>query len=244
MNYKRIISLVPSLTELLIYLGLQDKLVGRTRFCIHPEKIIKQVPIIGGTKNPNIERIQAARPDYILANKEENRREDIELLQQDFHVHLTEIDTIEDALLAINEIGATLNVGDKAKNLISNIQNLIPDKSNFTPIKTAYFIWKEPWMVAGGDTYVNEVLKKWGLINVFEDRTRYPIIELEELNEIKPDLIILSSEPYPFKEKHIPEVLKYAPNSRFELMDGEWFSWYGSRMVPAFKALNEWRSTY
>lgn len=243
MPYQKIISLIPSLTELLIDFGLADKLAGRTRFCIHPADSVKEIPIIGGPKNPNHEKIKAIKPDFILANKEENRKEDIERLAADFHVHLTEINTIPDALQTITELGEVFGVAEKAKILTGEVENLLGQKPETEPVRTAYFIWKKPWMVAAPDTYVNEVLKEWNLANVFADKSRYPEITLDELRVKSPELIILSSEPYPFKEKHIADIIEYCPEARFELLDGEWFSWYGSRMVPSFKALNAWRET-
>lgn len=244
MEYHKIISLVPSLTELIIDLGLADRLIGRTRFCIHPVEVVDEIAIIGGTKNPNIEKIKALQPDFILANKEENRQEDIEDLQKDFYVHLTEIDTIEDALIAIIEIGTQLGAKEKAEDLVQQIQNILFQKAYYKPLRTAYFIWKEPWMVAGSSTYIHEIMKEWGLENIFSNQSRYPEIDLSVLKDESPDLIILSSEPYPFKEKHIAEVQKFCPNSEIVLLDGEWFSWYGSRMVHSFKALNTWRNRY
>ena len=241
MVYHKIISLVPSLTELIIDLGLADRLIGRTRFCIHPAEVVDDIAIIGGTKNPNIEKIKALEPDFILANKEENRQKDIEELEKEHYVHLTDIDTIEDALAAINEIGALLGAKEKADDLVQQINNTLSHKADYEPLRTAYFIWKEPWMVAGSSTYIHEIMKEWNLENIFSNQSRYPEIDLSVLKDKSPDLIILSSEPYPFKEKHIAEVQKFCPNSQIVLLDGEWFSWYGSRMVHSFKALNEWR---
>jgi|SRR5690554_2635555 len=241
MEYHKIISLVPSLTELIIDFGLTDNLIGRTRFCIHPADVVDEIAIIGGTKNPNIEKIKTLEPDFILANKEENRKEDIEELEKDFHVHLTEIDTIDDALIAIIEIGTQLGAKEKAEDLVQQIQNTLTQKEDYKPLRTAYFIWKEPWMVAGSNTYIHEIMKEWDLENIFSNQSRYPEIDLSVLKDESPDLIILSSEPYPFKEKHIAEVQKFCPNSQIVLLDGEWFSWYGSRMVHSFNALNEWR---
>lgn len=242
MAYSRIISLVPSLTELIIDLGLKDRLAGRTRFCIHPAEEVKDIPIIGGTKKANMEKIRAINPDYILTNKEENTKADIEALREEFHVALTEIDTVEDALLAIYEIGGDLEASAEAGKLISKINELLDSIPQERPQTAAYFIWREPWMVTGRGTYIHDVLEKWGLKNVFGDTPRYPTIQLTELKKAYPDLILLSSEPYPFKEKHIEEIREACPAAQIMLVDGEWFSWYGSRMIPAFKGLNDWRA--
>lgn len=183
MAVQKIVSLVPSLTELLIDLGLSDKLVGRTRFCIHPANKVVQIPIIGGTKNPNIEKIISLEPDYILANKEENRQEDIEELQKHCNVHLTNIDTISEALAAITEIGKQLAVEEKAHQISREINLVLSQKPSFESLKTAYFIWRDPWMVAGSETYIHDVMREWNIENVFIEQSRYPEIDLDELQK-------------------------------------------------------------
>ncbi len=240
--YTRIISLVPSLTELLVDLGLKDQLIGRTRFCIHP-KGIDDVEIIGGTKNPNLEKIVELKPDFILANKEENRKDDIELLKKYSTVRVTEIDSIQDAILEISSLGEILDVKEPAGTLVNKITALLNDRPAKPPLSVAYFIWKDPWMSVGNDTYIHDVLHKYGLDNVYGLHKRYPKTTLDELANHAPDLILLSSEPYPFKEKHIDEIKSTCPDARIQLINGEWFSWYGSRMIKAFSFLNEWRSS-
>ncbi|MBD3617331.1 MAG: ABC transporter substrate-binding protein [Gracilimonas sp.] len=240
--YQRIISLVPSLTELLIDLGLKDHLAGRTRFCVHPKTDVDDIEIIGGTKNPRLGKIIEMDPDLIIANKEENRKEDIEDLSKYTKVQVTEIDTIQDALLEISGLGLLLGVNETAQQLITNITDLLSKKPEVQPLSTAYFIWKDPWMTVGSDTYIHNVMQEYQLHNVFGDQTRYPQTSLKSLASKNPDLILLSSEPYPFKEKHIKEIRKACPVSKIELVNGEWFSWYGSRMISAFKWLNNWRS--
>lgn len=239
--YKRIISLVPSLTELLIDLGLKERLVGRTRFCVHPKDEVEDIPIMGGTKNPRLEKIKAANPDYILANKEENRKEDIEELSEEFHINLTDIATIEDALITIHELGGELQAEGKAQKLISSINQVLDEIPEEPPQRAAYLIWKDPWMTVGSDTYIHNVMQHWKLENVFGDKTRYQKITFYDLTERNPDLILLSSEPYPFKEKHLAEFEEAFPNTRTLLVEGEWFSWYGSHMLHSFKRLNVWR---
>lgn len=236
-----IVSLVPSLTELLFDLGLGDRVVGRTRFCIHPKEKIESVPIIGGTKNPRLDKIKELNPGLIIANKEENRKEDIEELEKDFNVLLTEIDTIEEALFAIHDIGWTCGVQDQAKNLISAIQEELARVPDEPQVRAAYFIWRDPWMSAGKDTYIHSVMDHWNLVNVYSDKLRYPKTSLHELSHKNPDVILLSSEPYPFKEKHIAEVSRFCPGADVVLVNGEWFSWYGSRMLHAFRQLNMFR---
>ncbi|MDZ7806106.1 MAG: helical backbone metal receptor [Gracilimonas sp.] len=241
--YNKIISLVPSLTELLIELDLKKQLIGRTRFCIHPENIVQDIEIIGGTKNPNIDKITELKPDLIIANKEENREEDILALQSHAEIMVTEISTVEDALVEINRIGRRTRRSESAQKITSQISAVLNERPKSKRLNTAYLIWKDPWKTVGNDTYIHDVMGKYGLINIFKDHTRYPNTDLQELSELSPELILLSSEPYPFKEKHIKEIKEHFPDSKIELVNGEWFSWYGSRMAPSFKALNEWRTS-
>lgn len=241
MASQRIVSLVPSLTELLFDLGIGDRVAGRTRFCKHPDILVDTVPIIGGTKNPQLDKIRELKPDLIIANREENRKEDVEQLRDEFNVKVTHINTIEEALFTIHEIGELCGIENRAKELIVEIQQEmlnIPDES---PLSTAYFIWRRPWMTVGSDTYIQSVLSHWKFENVYSGQSRYPKTSLAELSQKKPQLILLSSEPYPFKEKHINEVSEACPRSNIMLVNGEWFSWYGSRMLPSFRHLNIFR---
>lgn len=233
-----IVSLVPSLTELLFDLGIGENVTGRTRFCIHPKDKVVGVPIIGGTKNPRLEKIRKIQPDLIIANKEENQKEDIEELKRDFNVYVSEISNINEALFAIHDIGWKCEVEDRAKELVNEIQEKMKKVPDENPMTTAFMIWRDPWMTVGVDTYIHSVMEHWKLINVFADQSRYPQITLEVLSYKKPDVILLSSEPYPFKEKHIKEVGDVCKGSNIILVNGEWFSWYGSRMVKAFDRLN------
>ena len=241
MPYKRIISLVPSLTELLIDLGLSNQVVGRTRFCIHPSNKVSTIPIIGGTKNPNIEKIRDLEPDLIITNKEENRKEDVDSIIEFCEIIVTEIDTINDALFWIYELGLKVGKPEESNILIDQIREHIPIESNLNHIPTAYFIWKDPWMSVGHDTYIHDVMHRFGLHNVFVDRTRYPSTSIDELVILKPELILISSEPFPFKVQHIQELKNELPKSNIQLVVGEWFSWYGSRMLPSFKRIKSWR---
>ncbi len=242
MLYKRIICLVPSLTELLITFGLNSILIGRTKFCIHPIMETSKITVIGGTKNPNIEKILSLKPDLIIANKEENRKEDLEELSKYSKVIVTEIDTIDKAFHWIKNLGILLGVEAKANEIIDEVKSLLPFPNSYDSLRTAYFIWKDPWMTIGNDTYIHDVMKRFRLLNVYENQTRYPETNLEELVNISPDIILLSSEPFPFKEKHIGELKSSLPTSKILLVNGEWFSWYGSRMIPAFQELTNWRA--
>lgn len=236
-----IVSLVPSLTELLFDVGLGDQISGRTRFCVHPADKIEGVPIIGGTKNPRIDKIKEIGPDLIISNKEENRKKDIDELKSMTEILLTDIASIEDALITIYDIGKRCGAEKRADSLIRDIRmelDRIPDEPKQ---RVAYFIWREPWMTVGRDTYIHSVLKNWNLENVYDEQVRYPKTSFGELQQKNPELILLSSEPYPFKKKHQEEIQEACPQARVLLVDGEWFSWYGSRMLPSFKKLNSFR---
>lgn len=243
MSYKRIISLVPSLTELLIDFGLKDELVGRTKFCIYPEQRVQLIPSVGGTKNPHIQKILSLNPDLIITNKEENRKEDVQELAKHTEVIVTEIDTADQALEWIAKLGKLTGKMEEAQTLVSKINRLLYQIPESEPVHTAYFIWKDPWMTVGNDTYIHDVMSRYGLVNVFGNRSRYPATTFEELSSLSPGLVLLSSEPYPFKEKHISELKEVCPDSNIELVNGEWFSWYGSRMVPSFENLLTWRNS-
>ena len=240
----RIVSLVPSLTELVLDLGLEKELIGRTKFCIHPHHKIKSIPKIGGTKNANISAIIDLQPDLILANKEENTKQDIEVLIQATQVYISDISNYHEAIQAIHKIGELTNRQKESENLVQKIElgfstlsNLSPDKK-----KVCYLIWNDPMMTVGQDTYIHDMLHNCGLENIFANQKRYPEVNVEEIKDKKPDYIFLSSEPFPFKEKHIEEYKLLFPNSKIVLVDGEYFSWYGSRMALAadyFKKLVE-----
>jgi ABC-type Fe3+-hydroxamate transport system substrate-binding protein len=154
---------------------------------------------------------------------------------------VSDINTIEDALFTIHDIGNRCGAKKAAEELISAIRKEYHNAPDEPQLSVAYMIWRDPWMTVGADTYIHSVLNHWNLKNVFSDQTRYPKTTLEDLSNKNPDIILLSSEPYPFKEKHIKQVEIACPDSRILLVDGEWFSWYGSRMLPSFRKLNSFR---
>jgi len=230
---KRIISIVPSQTELLFYLGLDEEIVGITKFCIHPTDKFKSVEKIGGTKQLDIEKIKVLKPDLIIANKEENERSQVEELMNLFPVWISDISNLDEAKDMIERVGELVGKGDEARllsNQISEQFNLITLRP--PNLRTVYFIWRKPYMVAGVNTFIDNMLQHCGLINAFE-QDRYPEIDVIRLIESNPDVILLSSEPYPFKEKHIVELKALVPNAIIKLVDGEMFSWYGSRLLFA-----------
>jgi ABC-type Fe3+-hydroxamate transport system substrate-binding protein len=231
---KRIVSLVPSQTELLHYLGLEQAVIGITKFCVHPSDWFKSKPRISGTKNVNIEAVKALQPDIIIANKEENVKEQIEALETIAPVWVSDINNLEDALAMIEAIGKLTNTNQKAEELIKEIQSRFTQlQPPNTKLKTAYLIWRKPYMTVGGDTYINNMLQYAGFENVFTNEKRYPAVTIEQLAETKCDLLFLSSEPYPFKQAHISELQEALPNTNIVLVDGEMFSWYGSRLLEA-----------
>ncbi len=231
---QRIISLVPSQTELLFDLGLDEEVIGITKFCIHPNKWFISKPRVGGTKNINIEKIKSLQPDLIIANKEENVKEQIEALQEFAPVWTSDVNNLDEALKMIQSVGEMVDKAEKSRSIINNIKRGFELARPFnTELTAAYLIWKEPYMTVGRDTFINDMLQRVGLKNAFSGYTRYPEISLEEIASSQCEVVMLSSEPYPFKEKHISELQSFLPNKKIILVDGEMFSWYGSRLQYA-----------
>ena len=236
-KYSGIISLVPSQTELLFHLGLEKEVIGITKFCVHPEEWFRNKTRVGGTKNINFKTIHQLCPDLIIANKEENVKEQIEELAKMYDVWVTDVNDLSDAINMINDIGKLTGQTESASALALQIneefERLIKISSSKRRIRTAYFIWKDPYMVAGGDTFINDMMRYCGFENIFSNQTRYPEIKLKEIEENHCELILLSSEPYPFKEKHKEEIQKIYPRIKIILADGEMFSWYGNRLLKS-----------
>lgn len=232
---QRIISLVPSITELLYDLKLEERVVGITKFCIHPSAWFKSKTRIGGTKNPNLDRIQGLKPDLIIANKEENRKTDIEQLSKLFPVWVSDVNDIQQAFEMIASIGDITNKKVEAEQILTELKASFFDIIAWPEsIAVAYIIWKDPWMTVNKQTFIHSMLNKCGFQNVFSNAgLRYPETTIEELKLLNPEYIFLSSEPFPFNEKHIIELKKHLPHSKIILVDGEIFSWYGSRLLKA-----------
>jgi ABC-type Fe3+-hydroxamate transport system substrate-binding protein len=226
----RIVSLVPSQTELLVDLGLKDRLIGITKFCVHPKELRKEIQLIGGTKNVKVKLVESLNPDLIIGNKEENNQVDIEALEQNLPTWMSDIFNLEDALEMIEQVGEITRTQKRATEIISEIRSnflkLNPLQGNKSVL---YLIWKNPYLAAGRDTFIDSMLTRLGLKNAMNE-ARYPEVDLKEVN---PDFIFLSSEPFPFKEKHIAELQIQFPASQIILVDGEFFSWYGSRLIDA-----------
>jgi iron complex transport system substrate-binding protein len=233
----RIISLVPSQTELLVDLGLEEKIVGITKFCVHPSHLRKHKTIVGGTKQVKFEKIKALAPDIVICNKEENTKEMVAVLEKIAPVWISDVNGIQDCLEMTQSLGEIFSVGIKAKALTERIQNELVAFENTmaekSVLNTAYLIWKDPYMAAGSNTFINTLLDLNKLQNIFAGKKeRYPEIQIDELKAA--DLILLSSEPYPFQQKHIDELVENLGNKKILLVDGEYFSWYGSRLIKAF----------
>ncbi len=236
-NPKRIVSLVPSQTELLFDLGLDKEVIGITKFCIHPEEWFRNKKRVGGTKTVDIRKVELLDPDLIIANKEENTQEQVKALQKIAPVWISDIHTISGALQMIGNIGAITGKGEMARKMVEQIETdfqKLPSYANHIPYqkyRTAYLIWKDPYMAAGGGTFIHDMLGLNGLENVFADKERYPTIDCSELQKRDTQLLLLSSEPYPFKQQHIDELSLALPDTKIMIVDGEMFSWYGSRMI-------------
>lgn len=228
---QRIVSLVPSQTEFLFHVGLSDRLVGITNFCIHPESDAFRV---GGTKNFSIEKINQLKPDLIIGNKEENYRQGIEELQKMYPVWMSDVNTLPQACSMMQELGLLCGKEAEAEHTVQQIEQKFAEyevSTGYHSASCAYFIWRKPYMVAATHTFIDDMLQRLGCTNVFAQQQRYPEIELKTLAELKPDFIFLSSEPYRFTKNHYDEFLQFCPQSKVMLVDGEMFSWYGSTLL-------------
>lgn len=227
----RIISLVPSQTELLADLGLGDRVVGITKFCVHPESWRKSKTVVGGTKQFDVDAIRTLNPGLIIGNKEENYEEGIKELSKTYPVWMSDIVTLEDSLQMIAQIGSLTQTESKATEIVNSIRDSFSGMPKLPALKTLYLIWRNPWMAAAAGTFINEMITLSGLQNCLNDETRYPELTSEKIQTLEPELILLSSEPYPFKEKHVLELTQLCPQAKILLVDGEMFSWYGSRLL-------------
>lgn len=223
----RIVSLVPSQTEFLIDIGAP--VVGRTKFCIHPEEEIDSIPIIGGTKKFRFDVIRELRPDLIIGNKEENYEEGIEKLAKDFPVWMSDIFTLEDSFEMMRSLGQICQRNWETQSVMATCRSALNAVKNSQQGRVLYLIWRKPWMAAGKDTFIDHLLGFLGYENSVT-KIRYPELTDEDIQELNPEKILLSSEPYPFSNKHLAEVQALWPNVDIQLVDGELHSWYGSRL--------------
>ncbi|MGH7668807.1 MAG: helical backbone metal receptor [Gemmatimonadaceae bacterium] len=241
---QRIISLVPSQTELLFDLGLGDRVVGITNFCVHPADWFRAKSRVGGTKQVDLGRVRALKPDLIIGNKEENTQADIEALAQEFPVWMSVVLNLDDALAMIEALGRITATEEKSNAIRAGIRSAFAALQPLpTPLSAAYFIWKKPWMIVGEGTFIRDMLDRCGLTALTNKVDgRYPVLEDAQLAALDPDVVLLSSEPFPFKERHIAAVNMVLPGTPVYLVDGEPFSWYGSRLLLSpqyFRTLQE-----
>lgn len=236
---ERIVSLVPSTTETLFALGVGHRVVGRTRFCVHPVDQVADVPIVGGPKDPQIERVRALAPDLVLANAEENRAQDVAALETLTPVYVTFPRTVPQAITDLRTLGAISGQVERAEEIAAAIEEELARlralAAQREPFRFAYLVWRQPYMTVNRDTYIHDLLAAGGGINVFADEPeRYPHTSAQEIFGRKPDLIFLPSEPYPFDQEHRDELLGQCGDpdrwrGRILLVDGEMFSWHGAR---------------
>jgi ABC-type Fe3+-hydroxamate transport system substrate-binding protein len=235
---QRIISLVPSQTELLADLDLDEKVVGITKFCVNPPDWRTRKTIVGGTKNFWFEVVEGLKPDLIIGNKEENYREGIERLREKYPVWMSDITTLQDALSMIESVGLITERQTLASQCSKEIVEKFKSIRKRAAQSVLYLIWRQPWMAAGKNTFIDAMLTTMGLYNVIESKDRYPVLTTQEIKDLAPHFIFLSSEPFPFNKRHDDEVHQISPTSRNFLVDGEMFSWYGSRLIKAADYFN------
>lgn len=233
---QRIISLVPSQTELLYDLGLGDRVVGITRFCIHPSNWRKEKIIIGGTKQYKFDLIAELNPDLIIGNKEENEQEGIAQLASQYPVWMSDIANLSEATSMIQSVGELVGKRSEARRFADEINERFANlQVALVKKESLYLIWKQPYMAAGKGTFIDEMMRAAGFENVvIEDR--YPELTIDQIKVLNPGVVLLSSEPYPFKGKDIRAIKEVLPLAEVKLVDGEMFSWYGSRLrkVPKY----------
>lgn len=230
---QRIVSLCPSQTETLFALGLAGHIVGRTRYCIHPAEAVQGVPVVGGTKKVDLPAVQALQPDLIIAEKEENTPQDVENLSAIAPVYVTNIESYDSALQSIIELGDITGRLPAARQLVAEIEEAFAQVPAATsPLRVLYLIWRKPYMAAGMPTYIGSLIERLGWVNLAASLPgRYPVIEAPA--QLNPEVVLLSTEPYPFAEKHIPEIQQLWRAARVILVRGDYFSWYGVRMREA-----------
>lgn len=238
----KIISVVPSQTELLFDLGLDDKVIGITKFCIHPNEWFRSKTRIGGTKKLDLKKIIELQPDIIFANKEENERKEIEELKKHFPVWTSDIKDLNGAVDMIKEIGKITNTEILATKIANQILEQFKTLKFPELINCIYLIWNKPMMTIGGDTFISNLLRFAGFKNLTSDQSRYPELTMDQLQLLNPETLLLSSEPFPFKQEHIDYFKAQLPDTKVLKVDGELFSWYGSRLLKSPLYFSELRS--
>lgn len=237
----RIISLVPSQTELLADLGLDEEVVGITDYCVHPAEWLERKPSVGGTKRVKVDRVRELKPDLVIANKEENVREQVLEIAEFARVEVTDVVDLPSALQMIRDVGQWVGREEQAAALVTEIRAVFEELESKPKSgeHVLYLIWRKPYMSVGHDTFIHDMISRAGWQNVCDDQTRYPSLSAEEIRALNPDRILLSSEPFPFTESHFAEFAEICPNAQIQIVDGEAFSWYGSRL-RLFPSLIHW----
>ncbi|HKL38056.1 MAG TPA: helical backbone metal receptor [Bacteroidales bacterium] len=233
---ERIISLVPSITELLVDLEMDRAMLGRTRFCIHPAEKVKNIPVVGGVMGLNRHEIDKMQPDLIFASREENAQNEIMELANDYPVWVSDVHNLEEALAMIDSIGKICGKPERASQLTEKIREGFRQLDHIPPdiIRAAYLVWNNPLYTINANTFIHDMLKRCGIVNIFADKAvSYPVITEKELRERKPDFLFLPSEPYTFKEKDVRNFSRIVPKAEIKRVDGEYFTWYGSHLVDA-----------
>ena len=238
---QRIVSLVPSQTELLVDLGLEEQLVGITKFCVHPRRLLSSKKIVGGTKHLKLDEIARLQPDLILANKEENREEEVLALSREFPVWISDVDSVVSGLAMIRSVGAMTGREEKANQMIDQIEKGFSTLEFKGRPSAIYLIWEKPMMAVGGQTFISDCMEKAGFCNALAHLKRYPEIEIDDIQALEPDFLFLSTEPFPFKKNHVEDFRRQFMHTKVVLVDGEMFSWYGSRMLKASTYLKKLR---
>jgi ABC-type Fe3+-hydroxamate transport system substrate-binding protein len=227
---QRIVSLVPSQTELLFDLGLGNQIVGVTKFCVHPDAALKTKTIIGGTKKFDLDRIKALKPDLAIGNKEENYPEGIEAIREICPVWMSDVITLPDAYAMVETVSSLTGKKEEGMKILKEITDSFASLKPAKPRRVLYLMWYDPWMVAASNTFIHSLIECAGWINVSHAHSRYPTVSGEDIQLLNPEVVLLSSEPFPFGPKHAAEIRHLLPDADIRLVDGEFFSWYGSRL--------------
>ena len=224
----RVVSLCPSLSETLVELGVVP--VGVTRYCNRPRDVLRKVSKVGGTKNPDLERIRVLSPDLVVANAEENRAEDIAELRREFRVEVSMPRKVAEVPASVRDLGRSVGRSEEGHRLAREIEEALPDPPA-PRFRYAYFIWKDPWMTVSGDTYVSDLLRYAGGVNAFEgEPARYPEVTAARVRAEVPDVLFFPSEPYPFADRHRPAIeAEFGRDAAVELVDGDDCCWHGAR---------------
>lgn len=225
----RVVSLCPSLSETLVELGIVP--VGVTRYCNRPREALRRVSKVGGTKNPDLERIRILAPDLVVANAEENRADDIEELRREFAVDVSLPRTVAEVPAAVRALARAVGREAEGERLAREIEEALPDDPPPPRFRYAYFIWKDPWMTVSGDTYVSDLLRYAGGVNAFAaEAARYPEVAAARVRAERPDVLFFPSEPYPFSDRHRSAIeAEFGRDTALEFVDGDDCCWHGAR---------------